>query len=89
MTYKIILYVVVLTTAAGLGFLTSYQLAGAPDPETIARPGAIEAQARAAAAQSVANADKQSALRLPNLDGGSNSLADWQGKIRLINFWAT
>ena len=89
MSYKIILYVVVLTTAAGLGFLTSYHLAGAPDPETIARPGAIETQARAAAAQAAADIDQQAELRLPNLAGGDNSLTDWQGKTRLINFWAT
>ncbi len=29
------------------------------------------------------------ALELPDLDGGTRRLADWQGKLVLVNFWAS
>jgi thiol-disulfide isomerase/thioredoxin len=33
--------------------------------------------------------DRQIAFTLPDLEGNPRSLADWQGKARLVNFWAT
>lgn len=87
MTQKILLYTIVLTLAAALGFLASYQMAGAP--ETIARPGALKEQVEAMASDATSKTPSKAAFSMPNLAGGDSRLADWDGQPRLINFWAT
>lgn len=87
MTGKIILYTIVLTAAAALGFLASYQLAGAP--ETIARPQALSERAAAAAEAAAASASGAPDFNMPDLAGGERRLSDWHGQPRLVNFWAT
>ncbi|MFK8052134.1 MAG: TlpA family protein disulfide reductase [Woeseiaceae bacterium] len=87
MTQKILLYSIVLTLAAALGFLASYQMAGAP-PD-VAKPVSLQDRAEAMAQKSQANGPSRAAFTMPNLDGSDSSLADWQGQPILINFWAT
>lgn len=70
----IVLIVVVLIGAGAAGYLTRGSIETAPAP--------IEA------APAVDDAVKLD-FSLPDLEGNVHQLSDWDGKARLVNFWAT
>lgn len=83
---KIIVYIIVLSVSAALGFLASFMMAGSP-PD-IAQPVSLSERAEASVAgakTSPSGAD----FTMSNMQGGESSLSDWAGQPRLINFWAT
>ena len=81
---KPLLYVIVAVLAAGAGYWTSRGGAG------IALVPQLDAAADGKAG-TVAPADgrKLYALKLADADGKRHDLADLQGKIAVVNFWAT
>lgn len=85
MSGRLILYTSVLAISAALGFLASYMLAGAPP--VVAEP--VSLKERAGIAMADVSATPGADFTMPNMLGGDSNLSDWEGKPRLINFWAT
>ena len=83
---KLVIYTAVLGLAGAAGLVTSFAVGTKPAPVEIAKPVPLDEQMAAAA--SGAHSAK-SVITLANMAGGSNSVEDWQGKPRLVNFWAT
>ncbi|MEL6870896.1 MAG: TlpA disulfide reductase family protein [Pseudomonadota bacterium] len=85
---KIILYPLILSVSAALGFIASRYLAQ-PAPE-IATPTSLVDSANAMASAATDSAgDDIAEFTMPNLAGGESRFSDWSGTPRLVNFWAT
>ena len=84
MSGKFILYATVMFVGAALGFLASYQLAGSTP--AVATPQPLSERAEAALGSASASGAN---FTLPNIDGSESQFTDWDGKPRLVNFWAT
>jgi len=88
-----VLWVVVI--AAALGLLASYWYEGGPLLRTDAGQRALQAAAKASAAQPPAGVtpaqvgDAMPAIRLPDLQGQTVDLKTFQGRALLINVWAS
>lgn len=83
---KLVLYTAVLGLAGTAGLVTSFAVSQQPPAPEIAKPVPLVEQAQAAAAGARTATE---VVTLANLEGGSNSVQDWQGQPRLVNFWAT
>lgn len=76
-----LLVIAVLAASVGAGMWLSKTLA--PPPSTPS--SAVVEEARPGARTPSGGGD----FRLPDLDGETRRLADWDGSVRLVNFWAT
>lgn len=76
---SVILVVVILAAAAAAGYGVYRWL----------KPPPARALAEQAASAPGLTAPQALALPLDDLNGSSHSLHDWQGKVLLVNFWAT
>lgn len=76
-------------TVATVGFLAyrMVSLSQMPSPEELAAQARASRQVSGEAAQ--AGIDALLAMTLPDLKGNAQALAQWNGKIRVINYWAT
>ncbi|MFC5300313.1 TlpA family protein disulfide reductase [Azospira restricta] len=76
-------------TLATVGYLgyRMYTLSQMPSQEQLAQQARASRQVSGEAAQ--AGADALMAMTLPDLKGVPQALAQWNGKIRVINYWAT
>ncbi|MEM1439535.1 MAG: TlpA disulfide reductase family protein [Pseudomonadota bacterium] len=83
---KLVIYTAVLGLAGAAGLVTSFAVGTKPAPVEIATPVPLDEQMAAASAGAHS---ATSVVTLANMAGGSNSVEDWQGKPRLVNFWAT
>ncbi|MEO1594704.1 MAG: TlpA disulfide reductase family protein [Pseudomonadota bacterium] len=83
---KLVIYTAVLGLAGAAGLVTSFVVGNQPAPVEIATPVPLDEQMAAAASGAHA---ANSLVTLANMAGGSNSVEDWQGQPRLVNFWAT
>ena len=83
---KLVIYTAVIGLAGAAGLATSFIAANQSAPVEIARPVSLADRAAAAA---VGPRSDRIDVALENLEGGTNRIADWAGKPRLVNFWAT
>ena len=66
------------------------ELAGRHGTGRVAAPGSFTSAATANNLSRKANDERKTKpFFLPGLDGESHSLADWKGKVVMLNFWAT
>lgn len=71
---RIALVAAVATIAAAAGFFVNRQMAPANAPSQVVSQETVDALF---------------ALRLPDTDGKEQALAQWRGKVVVVNFWAT
>lgn len=76
-------------TLATVGFLgyRLYSMSQAPSQEDLAKQARASRQISAESAQT--GVDALLAMTLPDLKGTPQALAQWKGKIMVINYWAT
>ncbi|MEO1327644.1 MAG: TlpA disulfide reductase family protein [Pseudomonadota bacterium] len=83
------IYLAVIAISAIGGYFAGTSLRANTDAPTISQPGAIT-RAAAVAAAAATDADPNAPdITMPALGGGELSLSEWDGQLRLINFWAT
>jgi len=78
-----------LLTVATLGFLAyrMYSLSQMPSQEELAQQARASRQVSGDVAQT--GIDALLAMTLPDLQGTPQALAQWNGKVRVINYWAS
>jgi thiol-disulfide isomerase/thioredoxin len=72
-----LLIVVLAAAAAGAGLLAGHWLRGGAALPPATGPAAL------------ATGERRPELRLPDVDGRPRELAEWDGKLLLVNFWAS
>lgn len=75
-TRQAVAFAAVALIALGTGYLVHSSLRGASQPELTVKPSARGAEAILAAS-------------LPDLQGNSQPISQWRGKVLVVNFWAT
>lgn len=78
--------VLTLVTVGFLGYRL-YEQSQMPSQEEMAQQARVARQVTTETAQ--ANVEALLAVTLPDLDGNPQPFAQWDGKVRVINYWAT
>ena len=83
------IYLAVIAISSLGGYLAGTSLRANSETPEIAQAGAVSGAAAAAAAAATDADPSAPNIKMPALGGGNSSIDDWDGQIRLINFWAT
>ncbi|MEM6817510.1 MAG: TlpA disulfide reductase family protein [Pseudomonadota bacterium] len=83
------IYLAVIAISSLGGYLAGTSLRANSETPEIAQAGAVSSAAAAAAAAATDADPSAPDIKMPALGGGNSGIDDWDGQIRLINFWAT